>query len=136
GSGIYVRGGGAGTIHDNTVHDHTHALIRNTGDRAGDDFGAAGITFDHVDADARGLVAEWNNLTGNVARSYDYGHDGGGFEIYAASGITMRDNTLVANDTALETGADTDAEPDIGCRSNTFTTNTVVGYDAEHPRAP
>ena len=30
GAGIYVRGGGWGRIHDNSVHDQTWALIRNT----------------------------------------------------------------------------------------------------------
>lgn len=134
GGGIYVRGGGAGRIHDNTVHDHTGALIRNT-PGGGDDFGAAGISFDHVLAGEGGYTAEGNTLTDNAAASYDYGFDGGGFEIYASSGVVMRHNTLVANDTALETGADTDSEPDVGCSGNSFTNNTVVGYDEEHPKA-
>lgn len=135
GAGIYVRGGGWGHIHDNEVHDHSSALVRNT-EGGGDDYGAAGITFDHVRPGDGGFVAEWNNLTDNVAASYDYGYDGGGFEIFASADIVMRNNTLVANDTALETGADTDSEPDIGCQNNTFTGNTVVGYDDEHPKTP
>lgn len=135
GAGIYVRGGGYGVIEDNSVHDHTNALIRNT-EGGGDDFGAAGIAFDHVLAGRGGYVAERNVLTDNVAASYDYGFDGGGFEIYASSGIVMRDNTLTANDTALETGADTDSDPDVGCSGNTFTGNTVVGYTSDFPKAP
>ena len=135
GAGIYLYGGGAGVVSDNYVHDHTLALIRNT-PGGGDDFGAAGITFDHVLPDQGGYVAEWNTLTDNAARSYDYGYDGGGFEIYASSGIAMANNTLLANDTALETGADTDSEPDIGCQGNSFTNNTVTGYDEAHEKTP
>ena len=134
GAGIYVRGGGVGHIHDNTVHDQTKALIRNT-EQGSDDFGAAGISFDHVMPDQGGYVAEWNTITDNVAASYDYGFDGSRFEIYAASGIVMRNNTLTANDTALKTGADTDSEPDVGCRGNSFTENTVVGYDERLPKS-
>ena len=52
--------GGWGRIQDNSVHDHTWALIRNT-EGGGDDFGAAGITFDHVLAGQGGYVAERNN---------------------------------------------------------------------------
>lgn len=135
GAGIYVYGGGSGRIHDNSVHDHSLALIRNSSG-GGDDFGAAGITFDHVLAGQGGYLAEWNTITNNAARSFDYGYDGGGFEIYASSDIEMSNNTLVANDTALETGADTDSDPDVGCQNNRFTDNKVVGYDGDHGQAP
>jgi parallel beta-helix repeat protein len=132
GAGIYVRGGGNGQVTNNSVHDHTKALIRNTAGQ--EDYGATGITFDHVLAGSGGFTATGNNVFNNVAPSQQYSWDGGGFEIFASSGITMDNNTLTGNDTVLETGAIPGSG--VGCSGNRFRNNVVVGVNGTYPPDP
>jgi parallel beta-helix repeat protein len=132
GAGIYIRGGGNGLVTGNTVHDHTKALIRNTA--GNEDYGAAGITFDHVLAGSGGFTATGNTLVNNVAPSQQYSWDGGGFEIFASSGITMDNNVITGNDTVLETG--TIPGSGVGCVGNRFRNNVVTGVNGTYPPDP
>lgn len=122
GTGIFIRGGGAGdVIADNNVHDN-NVLIRNTAAAPNDDYGAIGIAFDLTS----GPVAEGNTISNNYGPSHDYGTDGSGFEIYQSSNLTMRSNQLSNNDDILETGADAGGT----CTGNVFTQNTASGRTA------
>jgi hypothetical protein len=68
-------------------------------------------------------IAEGNRIWGNRALSHDYGYDGGAFEIYAASGLTIRDNVAWNNENVVETGTD----GSLPCARNSFTGNVAYG---------
>jgi parallel beta-helix repeat protein len=122
GLGIFIRGAGSGDlISNNQVHDN-QVPIRNTISPTRDDYGAIGIGFDLT----AGPVAERNMIYNNYGPSHDYGTDGGGFEIYQSSNVTMRLNTLSNNDDILETGANRGGT----CANNVFTQNTASGRTA------
>jgi len=117
--GIYVRYGGEGTvISGNRVH-HQDRLVKNTADIRGDDHGAVGIAF--VKSTGR-IVARDNELWSNRAPSYDYVWDGGAFEIYGASNVTMTGNRMWDNKNVLETGTDGTV-----CADNRFFRNVAYG---------
>lgn len=130
GTGVYVQGGGAGTlIAGNRIHDN-RVLIRNTpGDD--DDFGANGITFSDVVSALPGPVATRNTITGNSGPSSDYGYDGGAFEIYNSSHVSILANTIADNENVLETGTSPDGGSLLGdCVGNVFAGNDAVGRTA------
>lgn len=117
--GIYVRYGGEGhVISGNRVH-HQDRLVKNTPDIRGDDHGAVGIAF--VKSTGR-IVARDNELWANRAPSYDYGWDGGAFEIYGASNVRMVGNRMWDNKNVLETGTDGTV-----CADNVFARNVAYG---------
>jgi hypothetical protein len=64
-----------------------------------------------------------NRIWGNRARSFDYGWDGGAFEIYAASHLTIDRNNVADNENVLETGTDGARQ----CVGNRFLFNLAVG---------
>ena len=69
------------------------------------------------------MLACGNLIHANRAPSYDYGWDGGAFEIYGASNVTMTDNVIYDNENILETGTD----GVYACSGNTFTRNVACG---------
>lgn len=125
GYGVMVRGPrSAGTlIQNNKIHDN-NALIRNTvtSDNSNDDFGAVAIGFDTLTNTGRHTASN-NTLYNNSGPSADYSSDGGGFEIYKASYVTMTNNTLYNNENVLESGTDSGYE----CQNNVFSGNTAGG---------
>jgi parallel beta-helix repeat protein len=84
----------------NLVHDNDRMIV-NTRDVYGDDHGAVGIVFLKTSGPT---LATGNQVWGNRAPSYDYGQDGGAFEIYGASDVTISDNVAWDNKDVLETG--------------------------------
>jgi parallel beta-helix repeat protein len=122
GYGITVEGGGTGNvIKSNTVHDN-NVMIRNTSSPSNDDFGGIGIGFD----DTAGVTATANTVYDNAGPSHDFVTDGGGFEIYGSSNISMTKNTIYNNLDVLETGAGGTGN----CVNNVFTGNTASGRGA------
>lgn len=118
--GIYVGREGEGVVISyNRVH-HQDRLVVNTPDIAHDDHGAVGIAFVKTTG---AIVARNNVIWGNRAPSYDYGYDGGAFEIYGASNVTMSGNTMWDNRNVLETGTDSE----LPCDSNAFLRNVAYG---------
>jgi hypothetical protein len=117
--GIEIRYAGEGTrILDNEIH-HQDRMLRNTVG-GNDDSGASGIGF----VKSTGAVlASGNRIHGNRALSHDYGWDGGAFEIYGASNVTMADNILWDNENVLETGTDSG----LACTDNAFVRNVAWG---------
>ncbi len=85
-----------------------------------DDYGATGVSL--VGTTGPVLVAN-NQVWGNRAPSSDYGWDGSAFEIFGASGVSIRDNIAWDNEAVLETGT-ADARP---CAGNTFVRNIAWG---------
>jgi len=103
---------------DNLVHDQDRMMTNTVG--GGDDTGAQGIGFVRSTG---AVLAQGNRLWKNRAQSYDYGHDGGAFEIYSASNVTMTDNVMWDNDGIFESGTDSGVE----CANNVFARN--IAYD-------
>ena len=118
--GIQVSYAGDGTvISDNRVHDNDRMLLNTpTSVDATDDAGGFAIGFVKSTGN---VVARDNQIWGNRAVSYDYGHDGSAFEIYGASNVTMTDNVVWDNEAVLETGTDSN----VACQNNVFTRNTA-----------
>ncbi len=117
-TGIRINRAGAGVvIQGNSVVNNTGMVVDDP--TPGNDWGAVGISFLHT---VGPLVARGNTIHGNRGQSDDYGYDGGGFEIYGASGVTMTSNTIYDNQDVLETGTDGAA-----CTGNVFTRNVAWG---------
>ena len=124
GTGIFANRPGAGLLIDaNNVHDN-NVLIRDTPSPSTDDFGAVGISFFLVSV---AVTASNNLLTNNQGPSHDYGRDGGAFEIYQSSNVTMTGNTINGNDDVLETGTGSAGMP---CSGNKFTNNRSTAVRA------
>ncbi len=121
-TGVEVDGDGAGVIiRGNRIHDHDR-LIRSTPRSvdADDDYGATGVSLVHTTGP---VLVERNDVWGNRAPSSDYGWDGSAFEIFGASGVTIRDNRAWDNENVLETGT-ADGFP---CADNAFVDDVAWG---------
>ena len=117
-TGVRINRAGAGVlIQGNDVANNTGMVVNDPAPNT--DWGASGISFLHT---VGPLVARGNTIHGNRAPSHDYGYDGGAFEIYGASGVTMTDNIIWDNQNVLETGTDGPA-----CAGNVFTRNISWG---------
>jgi parallel beta-helix repeat protein len=100
-TGVQVSYAAGGVVvADNLVHDNDRMIV-NTPDVYGDDHGAVGIVFLKTSGPT---LATGNQVWGNRAASYDYGQDGGAFEVYGASDVTISDNIAWDNKDVLETG--------------------------------
>lgn len=121
GTGIYFNGGGrAASVAGNNIHDN-FVIVRNT-PGGNDDFGGGAVSFTNLTAEP-GPTASGNVLTNNTGPSSDYQADGGGFELYNASHVTIEDNLLANNENVLETGT----APGGTCTGNTFRENASYG---------
>jgi hypothetical protein len=123
GTGVQVIGEGTGVVvSDNEVHENDR-MIRNTRRSVdpNDDYGAVGVAMVRT---VGAVVVSGNRVWGNRARSHDYGWDGGAFEIYGASNVTIRDNVALDNQNVLETGTD----PGVLCEQNRFFRNLAYGH--------
>jgi len=115
--GVEVRHAGQGTrILDNDIHDQDQMMVNTVG--GNDDTGGQGVGFVKTTG---ATLAQGNRLWRNRAPSYDYIHDGGAFEIYGASNVTMTDNVMWDNHNVLETGTDSG----VRCADNVFTRNVA-----------
>ncbi len=100
-TGIQVSYAADGVVvADNLVHDNDRMIV-NTANVYGDDHGAVGIVFLKTTGPS---LPSGNQVWGNRAASFDYGQDGGAFEVYGASDVTIRDNVAWDNKDVLETG--------------------------------
>ncbi len=118
-TGIEVTSAGDGVlIADNRIYLNDRMVVNTVG--GNDDRGAVAVNLYHTTGH---LTATGNTIWGNRAYSYDYGTDGGAFEIYAASNVTITDNVAWDNDDVVETGTDGTAP----CDSNTITRNIAYG---------
>lgn len=124
GLGIWVNRYGDGVvISHNQIHDND-VMIRNVPQKVSrdDDYGAIGVDFYRI-AGGSGPRAIDNLIYNNFGPSSDYGTDGGGFEIFEASNVTISHNTLYNNDDILESGT----LPGGTCANDAFTDNTASG---------
>lgn len=126
GFGVAVVGGQNTRITNNRIYAND-VIIRNGRSNDDDDFGGVGIGFINV---TEGALADGNNLYGNQGSSTDYGTDGGAFEIYESSNITIRRNIMTSNDAILETGT----APGGDCFDNVFEENIAWGRTGDNPR--
>jgi len=113
-TGIELSGAVGGTqVLSNTIHHNNHMV---TPTRGGN-----GIVF----ASTTGAVrVAGNRLWGNRARHLDgNGYDGGAFEVYRSSDLTITSNVLWDNNNAMETGTDGTAS----CSRLLFARNIVMG---------
>jgi hypothetical protein len=121
-TGVEVNGDGAGVvIRDDRIHDNDR-LIRATPRRVDphDDYGASGVSLVRTIGP---VLVERNQVWRNRAPSSDYGWDGSAFEIFGASGVTIRDNTAWDNENVLETGT-ANGTP---CADDVFARNVAWG---------
>ncbi|MBA2718576.1 MAG: right-handed parallel beta-helix repeat-containing protein [Chloroflexi bacterium] len=117
--GVYIARSGEGiVIEGNRIH-HQDKLVVNTAESENDDHGAVGIGLDRTTG--RVLILN-NQVWANRAPSYDYGWDGGAFEIYGASNVTIAGNRTWDNENVLETGTD-----GTSCQDNVFRHNVSYG---------
>lgn len=118
-TGLQVSRAGAGIeIAGNDVYDNDRLIVND--DQPGNDRGANAMVFYRT----RGpLTVEGNRAWGNRGTSRDWGFDGGAFEVYAASGLTIRDNVVWDNQNVMETGTD----GTLPCEGNSFTGNVAYG---------
>jgi hypothetical protein len=116
-TGIEVSGSGDGVVISGNRIWANDRMVVNTpcSTNCYDDRGAVGISFYKTTGY---ITASGNQIWGNRANDYDYGQDGGAFEIYAASNLTITGNTLWDNENVFETGTDGGL-----CSNNTFTRN-------------
>ena len=119
--GIRLFGeGNSDSVHDvvisrNRIHDNRSMIVD---DPAPDtDFGANGISWHKVTGRTSAID---NQIWNNQAPSHDYGTDGGAFEIWGSSNMTISGNTAWNNDNVMETGSD--GPP---CANITFVRNTA-----------
>jgi hypothetical protein len=122
GTGVQVDRAASGLIRANQIGVNDHMIVNDA--QQGNDRGANGIVFYRTTGSVKVIG---NRIWGNRARSHDYGWDGGAFEIYGASGVTMSRNVLANNANALETGTD-----GANCANNRFLSNTVRGRPSRH----
>lgn len=108
-------------ILDNYIHG-LQTIVRHTagGD---DDFGAVGVGFNSMHASG-GSIARSNTITDCSGLSQDYDTDGGGFELWDSSHITMSHNTLMNNENIFETGTWSGGQD---CTDNIFNNNICYG---------
>lgn len=117
-TGVQVAWASSGVqVLSNTIANNNRMIVNDA--TPWNDRGANGVVFYH----ASGPITVASNLiSGHRAASHDYGQDGGAFEIYASSNLTIRGNRLWNNLNVLETG--TDGAP---CENLTFTRNLAYG---------
>lgn len=118
--GVQVYRGGAGVLITNNRIHHQDKLVVNSASPTGDDHGAVGVALVRTTG---AVTVTGNQIWSNRAASYDYGWDGGAFEIYAASYVEIAYNTTWDNENVLETGTDSG----IDCAGNSFHHNTSYG---------
>ncbi len=114
GEGVQVEGNN-NLITGNVIHDTT--MIVNTPTPTNDDYGANGVVI------TNGLNNEvsYNTIYNCIAKSYDYGMDGGAFELYGTTdGTYFHHNYAYENNGFLEAGAST-----AGNTAN----NVIVAYN-------
>jgi parallel beta-helix repeat protein len=118
-TGVQISYASSGVVvADNLVHDNDRMIV-NTADVYGDDHGAVGIVFLKTSGPT---LATGNRVWGNRAASHDYGQDGGAFEVYGASDVTISENVAWDNKDVLETG--TSGPP---CARLSFVRNLAYG---------
>lgn len=84
-AGIEVYGRSSGVISQSRVHDNRRMIVKTRGDN--DDYGAFGVAL----LQTVGPIAIRDNaIGGNRARSFDFGIDGSGIEIFGASRTVSR----------------------------------------------
>ena len=125
-TGVRIERAAGGTrVTNNLIHNNDQ-MMTNTPDIANDDVGAIAIGIVRTSGN---VIFSGNLIWGNRAPSYDYGWDGGAFDIYAASDWTITNNVTWDNENVLETGTDAAKTP---CADDTYTHNlnyaaTTVG---------
>jgi parallel beta-helix repeat protein len=117
GTGVEIANRTSGAVVGNGIANNTK-MITNT-PRCCDDRGANGVVLYRTTGPVR---VTQNRIHGNRARSFDYGWDGGAFEIFEASGVTIDHNVVWDNENVLETG--TGGRP---CTGNSFFRNVAYG---------
>ncbi len=115
-TGVEISGAGEGTlITGNRIYANDRMIVNDA--TSWNDRGANAVVFYRTTGR---ITASSNTIYGNRAASHDYTFDGGAFEIYASSNITMTDNRLYDNENAVETGTD-----GTNCSNNVFTRNVA-----------
>jgi parallel beta-helix repeat protein len=101
-TGVQVTRGGAGIgILDNRIAQNDGMVVNDP--TPGNDRGANAIVLYRTSGH---LEIAGNVIHGNRARSHDWGHDGGAFEIFGASDVAIHDNVVWNNQNVMETGTD------------------------------
>jgi len=119
--GIRLFGeGSSGSVHDvvisrNRIHNSNSMIVDDP--TPDNDFGANAIIWHKVTGRTSAID---NEIWDNHAPSHDYGSDGGAFEVWGSSNLTISGNTTWNNENVMETGSD--GPP---CADITFVRNTA-----------
>jgi parallel beta-helix repeat protein len=113
-TGIELSGSvGGALITGNRIHHNNHMVTRSRGGN--------GIVFTLTSGP---VTVTGNRLWGNRARHLSgSGYDGGAFEVYGASDLSITDNVMWDNNNVMETGTNGTAP----CRRITFARNIAFG---------
>jgi hypothetical protein len=112
-AGVLVSDGASGNvIAGNTFQNNNKMSVNTPGGH--DDSGAFGVLLN-----GDGNEVAYNQISGSVAFSYDYGQDGAAVEIYKGQGNNVHHNVAVDNQTFTELG-------DARTAGNTFAYNLVL----------
>ena len=117
-TGIEISGGGRVAISANRIFDNDRMVVNDP--EPGNDRGANGIVLHRTAGPVR---ISGNRVWGNRARSIDYGYDGGAFEIFASSNLSITGNRVWNNQNVIETGT----RERVPCHNNRFVRNVAYG---------
>jgi nitrous oxidase accessory protein NosD len=118
-TGVEISGGGGGVvIADNDIYRNDRLIVNDP--TPGNDRGANGTVFHKTTGHVRVVR---NRIWGNRGPSHDWVHDGGAFEVYAASNLEISHNVVWDNENVMETGTDGSGP----CAANRFFRNVAYG---------
>jgi hypothetical protein len=127
--GIRLFGeGNSDSVHDvvisrNRIHDSNSMIVDDP--EPDNDFGANAIIWHKVTGRTSAID---NQIWDNHAPSHDYGTDGGAFEIWGSSNLSISGNTAWNNENVMETGSDGPPSENISFVRNTaWVTSHGVG---------
>lgn len=116
-TGVEISHDGEGVvIADNDIFRNDRLIVNDS--KPGNDRGANGTVFHKTTGHVRVIG---NRIWGNRGPSHDWVHDGGAFEVYAASNLEIAENVVWDNENVMETGTDGSGP----CANNRFFRNVA-----------
>ena len=123
-TGVQISRGGRALIARNAIHHNDRLIVNDAAPL--NDRGANALVFYRSKGP---ILVEGNRIWANRGPSRDFGHDGGAFEVYDSSHLTIRRNVVYDNQNVMETGT----SPGGSCQDNKFYENVAYGAATTGP---